>query len=230
MIVVLAACEPALRPPALPPLAASLAPQPIVVDALELVDGETMRWDIASSGLTIAQARLDVAGSSATLALETSGLASSFAAVRYALTSQHDGARPIAASEQTSLDGKVSAMSARFESARVVLAQRTLAVPQGAFAHTVASTLGAIRAWTRDAGIHRPGFLYLVHDGEIYRLDLAAPRVAELFGASAIRVDGRIAMPDGDNVALTLWLRDRDRAPLRIEVRSAAGALVATLL
>jgi hypothetical protein len=226
----LAGCEPPLARQTLPELAAVRAPAAIAVRELRMPAGESLIWSVSLHGLTIGRAELVAGADEIRSRFRTGGLASSVASVRHDLITAVDRAAARAATERETLvvDGETTEVSATFDGTGYAVGGRAHPVPGGV--HTLHTALGVVRAWAdRDAG---PGYLFVVHAGKLFRLELAQPTAAELAGVRALRVDGRIRPVDrGDAVAIALWLSaDPARLPLRIEIRAEAAQLTAELV
>ena len=227
----LAGCEPPLAHQALPELAAAArAPAPLAA-RLRLPPGESLIWTVSLHGLTIGRVELVTGPDEVHSRFRTGGLASSVASVRHDLVTGLDRAAARASTERETLvvDGETTDVSATFDAAGYSVAGRAHAVPGGV--HTLHTALGVVRAWAElDAG---PGYLFVVHAGKLFRLDLAQPSPAELQGTRALRVEGHIrpVAHDGDAFAIALWLSaDPTRRPLRIEIRTDAAQLTAELV
>ena len=91
-------------------------------------------------------------------------------------------------------------------------------------AHTLHSALGWVRAWARaDAA---PAELYVVHDGDLYRVDLATPTRDTVDDKPALRVDGHAGA-----LSISLWLStDAAHLPLRIVARTGSLQITAQLI
>jgi hypothetical protein len=117
-----------------------------------------------------------------------------------------------------------------FDGASYAIDGRFFSLPDGNPGHTLHSALGAVRAWAQPDA--RPGFLFIVHAGQLVRLEVARPIVEELQGTKTLRVECRVH-PQTDQrepFAATLWLTDDPkRTPVRIEVTSAGEHVTAEL-
>ena len=227
IVVVLCACEPTLPPPKLPELVVSQEPRAIAVSELRLRPGEMMIWDIHAQGFTIARAELEVRAGEVTSRFKTGKLASSFARVSHHLTTRFAGGGPQHAYDELDLDGEFSSTTTRFAGSRATIESRVLTVPGGNLGHTLHTALGAIRGWASpDAG---RGYLFIVHAGELYRLDLGQPMREAVQDTPALRIEGRIRAKDID-VQLSIWLRAKDQVPIRVEIRGPEARLTAELV
>jgi len=198
---------------------------PLRVPMLMLVPGESMAWNVQAKGVTLGRAVLAVDDHEVHSRFETSGLAAAFSKVRHELVTELGTGGPRSATDELEIDGEIMRVDEQFAGPRVIVDHRHVAiVPGGNFGHTLHSALGLIRAWAQpDAP---PGYLFVVHAGGVYRLDVARPFVEALRGEPALRVELRIKIDETDTVAVSMWLRDRDRVPLRFEV--AMGDIHAT--
>jgi hypothetical protein len=224
----LVACEPTLRMKPLPELVKEAPAQSMSVSALLLVPGESMVWDVHMQGFTIGRVELDVGEARVRSRFVTAKIVSSFARVRHDLTTtlDHDVTRPIHALDALEVDGERTRVETTFAGARLQLGTKSIAVPDGNFGHTLHSALGVVRAWAHPDA--RPGYLYVIHAGELFRLEFAQPLVEDLQDAKALRVECRVR---GDlQISMTIWLRASDRTPLRIEIRSEEARLTAELI
>jgi hypothetical protein len=88
-----------------------------------------------------------------------------------------------------------------------------------------------VRGWASDAT--GSGYLFVVHQGLRYRLDVARPEVDTVDGASGLRIEAELARVDGrgELVAITLWLSGKPwQIPLRIEVERDGNTATAELI
>jgi uncharacterized protein DUF3108 len=229
LCTLLAACEQRFVAPAVPELVAPSAPTgPLDVPALVLVPNERLIWDVQLKGMTVGRAEL-VVGDDDTVRSEfhTTGLARTVAVVSHVLETEFDrvAARPLHATEHLVDGGDETDLETTFEPTRVHAGERVLALPPGKVGHTLHTALGVLRAWARPGA--RPGYVYVVHAGELYELAVHEPVVEMLHGVHVLRVDGAIA---SEKLTIQLWITDDDRrVPLRIEVTSDDVHAVAEL-
>ncbi|MBA2542915.1 MAG: DUF3108 domain-containing protein [Deltaproteobacteria bacterium] len=226
--IVLAACEPTLhQKQSLPELVRAQPLTSIRVPAVMMLPGETMTWNVIAKGFTIGRAELVVDDREIRSRFETSKLVSTFARVRHELVTVIDRGSARSASEVVEIDGETSRSQVQFVGSRYSTADRVGTVPDGNLGHTLHSALGVIRAWVHPDA--HAGFLYVVHDGDVFRIDVARPIVEDLRGTKALRIDCRLR---GDvQVSVTIWLRaSDDRMPLRLEVGGDDVHLTAELL
>jgi hypothetical protein len=230
LAVVAAGCsEPRIVMKPLPELVVGAPRIALAPAELLLIPGESMIWDVHWHGLTIGRAELVVTEGDVKSRFKTGRIVSSVANVQHELTTILDrpGALPHAASERVVEDGETTQLEASFEGSRVVVGDRSVAVPGGNHAHTMHSAIGAIRAWTQPGAL--PGYLFLLHVGAIYRLDVEAPVLDDLQGTQAWRVD--CVVHTAEPISATIWLTTTpDRTPIRIELASGAERLAAELI
>ncbi len=236
LLSVLAACEPSLQRRPLPELVRQAPLTAITVPQLMLVPGEQFSWNVNAKGFTIGRADLEVAGpadgspskmNEVKSRFETSRLASAFARMRHELTTVVDRTGARAATELVQFDGQTSRTTLELRGPRYLAGDKVGTIPDGNVGHTLHSALGVIRAWASPDA--HAGFLYVVHDGGVYRIDLAQPIVEDMRGTRTLRIPARIR---GEvSVSLTIWLTDSDdRTPLRLEIGADGVQLTAELL
>ena len=227
LLTLLAACEPSLAHKPLPELVRQAPLTAIQVPMLMLVPGEQLTWNIHAKGLTIGRAEFAVEESVVRSRFETSKLVSTFARARHELATVVDQQGARSATELVDVDGEVSRTSVEFRGPRYLSGDKVGTIPDGNVGHTLHSALGVIRAWASPDA--RAGFLYVVHDGSVYRIDLARPFVEDLRGKRTLRIDCRVR---GEvQVSVTVWLSaGDDRTPLRFEVSAEGAQLTAELL
>ena len=223
---VLAACEPRIPPRVLPELA---QPQPLVaihVPMLMFSPGETMSWSVTAKGFTLGRADLSVDQQVVHSRFETGKLVSAFARAHHELQTTLGEGAPIGASELLDVDGEITHTDYEIRGPRYRANDKVGVVPNGNFGHTLHSALGTLRAWASPTA--RAGFLYVLHAGEVYRIDVAQPLVEELRGVSTLRVELRIHADE--EIAISMWLRASDRVPVRFEVGVGDAKVIAELL
>lgn len=227
LLSLLAACEPNLPRKALPELVRQAPLRAISVPALGFAPGEQMTWNVTAKGFTIGRAELAVGDREIHSRFETGKLVSAFARVRHELTTVVDQGGPRSAIELVDVDGESSRNRVEFHGPRFVSGAKAGTIPDGNNGHTLHSALGVIRAWAApDAAA---GFLYIVHDNEVYRLDLAQPFVEDMRGRATLKISARIK---GEvSASLTIWLSaSPDHIPLRLEIGADDVRLTAELL
>ncbi|MEJ7597113.1 MAG: DUF3108 domain-containing protein [Kofleriaceae bacterium] len=226
ILVLLAGCEPNLAVTPLPTLVTAPRPAVTLERELLMVPGETMIWDVHVKGFTIARAELVVGDHEVSSRVKTGKLASSLAAMLHESTTTFDRTRALALRETFVIDGETTRVSARFDRSRFVLENdRPHAIPGGNLGHTIHTALGWLRAWAAPGAAS--GALYVLHVGELYRLEFAEPVVEQ----DTLKVDCRVVPAGEDAVSISIWLTlDRDRTPRRIEISNAAVTLTAELV
>jgi hypothetical protein len=233
IVVALVACEPPLHVQPLPELVAPQVARPMIVPALGFAAGESMMWNIHMQGMTIGRVELDVTGGPEIdhvhSRFTTTALASALAHVRHELVTDLDrrAARPVHSLDELDVDGDHTRVEAAYAGQRIAFGEHVVLVPPGNVGHTLHSALGVLRAWARpDAP---PGYLYVMHAGELYKLEFGEPLREELQGQKTLRVECHVrgATP----IAISIWLAaTSDHVPLRIEVRSGDIRLTAELI
>ncbi|MBX3158837.1 MAG: DUF3108 domain-containing protein [Deltaproteobacteria bacterium] len=230
----LLACEPTLPPPQLPQLAAApprLAP--MAVRALVLPAGETMIWDVHADGLTIGRAELAIGDTEVRSKFKTGQLASMIATAKHDATTALDrrALRPRGMDELLQLDTEVTRVHADLDGASVSVGKAHTTIPGHQVGQTLHTALGWVRAWAAPGA--EPGFLFVIHMGELYRLDIGRPRPSEVAGTRALEIECRAGVyrSKDDPIAMKLWLSaDARRVPLRIEVTVGTLRLTAELI
>lgn len=219
MVVCLVACgEPKLVAKPLPELIKNPTRAPIAVPQLVLPDGERLRWEVHHKGFTIGRAELVVGGARITSRFRTSQLASMFARAQHELTTTlaHAGTYPDHATELVDVDGERQQLDIMFDRSVFVIDGKPRRIADGV-AHTMHSALGTVRAWAVPNA--RPGFLMIVHAGELYRLDLDSPTREDWRGTPSVKIDGRIDAKETKPILVTMWLTaDAKRTPIRIAI------------
>lgn len=214
-----AACSgPTAFHPALPELlVAQPITRPLHAPELLLVPGEHLVWEVHLHGMTIGRAELEVSDGDVRSRFQTDSLAGALVSVHHDLFTLLDRphARARAGNEVFEVKGETKKYDATFDGPSVMVEGQLLAVPGGSIGQTAHTALGLLRAWcTPDAS---PGYLVVLEQGELWRLDVGRPTVDELQGVRAFRIDGRIRAKQP--IAFVMWLSDsEDRKPLRIEI------------
>jgi hypothetical protein len=238
-LIAIAGCaEARLRPLPLPELVAAAEPAPAAptVRELWLPADESLIWDVHFKGLTIARAELAIRADEVHSRLRTGALASALAKVDHELKTTIDraAAHPKSAIDRLEADGESTEHAVIFDGASYTIGGATPVrhdVPNEQAPHTLHSALGWLRAWAHpDAAA---AYLYVVHAGALYRLEVARPMFADLQGAQTIRIDGRVRANSGnaDPIAITMWLTaDEARLPKRVEISNPRVKLTAELI
>jgi Protein of unknown function (DUF3108) len=229
--LVLAACEPGLPTRPLPELVKPAVPTAIRVPAMLFVPGETLVWNVSAKGFTLGRAEFSVEGTEVHSRFATGRLVSAFAKVRHELATVVGPSGARSSTDVLELDGETTRVQTIFSRDRYTLTGVESSggtVPGGNPGHTLHTALGTIRAWASPTA--NPGFLYLVHAGDMFRIDFARPFVEDYHGVHTLRVECRVQAPDGP-ISVTMWLRaSDDRTPIRLEISSGAVRLTAELL
>ncbi len=218
LLVLLAACgEPALKAQTLPTLIANPRHTPIVVNRLVMPDGERIRWEVHHKGFTIGRAEMVVGGAKITSRFRTSQLASMFAKAEHELTTSiaHEGTYPDYASETANVNGTPEKYEVMFDHSVYVIDGKPRRVPDGV-AHTMHSAPAVLRAWASTTA--KPGYLRVLHAGELYKLDVDTPVREDWRGTATLKIEGRILGFDKP-ILVTLFLTDDDRRlPIRFVI------------
>jgi hypothetical protein len=188
--------------------------QPMIAPrALLLNPGEAFIWDIQWKGITVARAEMFVDEAEVRSRLATGALASSIAHVKHELVTQLDraNARPRGGEEILVEDDDT----------------RSAPIPNGKLGHSIHTTLGALRAWADPDA--KPGYLQVLHLGELYRVDVEQPFVEELQGTPTLKVIGHVRMKEP--ATITIWFTaDPGRIPMRFEISRDGSKVVAALV
>lgn len=203
----LAACArgPSAKLPDAPPTSlATIAP---------MLAPEHTTWNVFLGSVQVGRADLVVDDRTARSAFRTGVLASVIEPVRYELVTT----LPARAVHETLI---VSGRNTRHDI-------RLGNAPDGTPLHTLHSALAIVRAWAKRNA--RPGYVWLIHQGELFRLDVFSPARDEALNVRALRVDGVVRSRDGSlSFDISLWLStSRDRTPLRFAVGSGTHRLSA---
>lgn len=196
-----------------------------------LIPGEQMVWEVFWQGLEIGRAELRVGPREARSLFSTGTLASALANVRHELTTGLDVGPHRIAHELVVFDGETRKQDVTLDGARFQLddaAPRT--APGGVHLHTLHSALGAVRAWSR---LEAPrAFLWLLVDGDLYRVDLERPAAEDSDLGRVLRIESTVR-PLVEGMApldLTIWLAaTTERTPVRFVVVSGEHRISAEL-
>ena len=180
---------------------------PIELSAISpMLPAEQTSWSVFLGSVQIGRAHLVVDARTARSEFATNALASIIEPVRYQLVTLLDrrAAREIVTTGAT----------------------KTYELGERASLHTA---LGVLRAWSLNDP--RPGYLWLAHQGDDFRLDVFAPERDEAFGIRALRIDGVVRSRDGSvTTEVALWLAaNADRTPLRLVIGSGRSRLSAEI-
>lgn len=208
-------------------------PMPSAVDAIppHHVAGEEMSWDVFWQGIAIGRAAMVVTPADVRCSFRTGTLASALAAVRYQLTTTLQRGEVRALAEALAIDGDHAQHAARIDGTTYMLRDGApRRVPGGTRLHTVGSTINVLRTWSR--GDAQRGYLWLLHDGALFRVDVRPPVRDEALGRAALRIEGEVRSPERQRqLAVTIWLAaNRDRTPLRFAVETDEHRITAELI
>ena len=224
-LLVLAACgEPHLIAKPLPELVAPPPPSIVTTGSLQLPPGESLIWEVRAEGMTIGRAELVVDGDQIRTRFATDALASMFERIGYELVTTVDraAASPITALETLSVDGQTTRRSVRLAGATYEIDDAHGQAP--GTVHTMQSALGWVRAWASEDA--KPASLFVIHDGDLYRVDLARPRLEMVDDRQALRIDGHAGA-----LSLSVWIATAGaHVPLRIVARAGKLRVTAELI
>ncbi|MDB4961250.1 MAG: hypothetical protein JWP01_1249 [Myxococcales bacterium] len=206
---------------------------PQILAALDVqhTPGEQMAWDVFWQGMAVGHAELIAGIDDARITFRTGTLASALASVSYQLATAIEQGRARTVTEVLTRDGETrrveAALGATSFTLRGVTPRRT---PDGQPLHTLASALGVVRTWSQ--GTPTQGYLWLIHGGELYRLDVFPPVRDEALGHHALRIDAVVRASDHSvTIDLSVWLAaNRDRTPLRFVVEEGSDRVSAELV
>lgn len=217
ILVCLAGCgEPKYVAKPLPDLIANPRRAAISVPRLVMPDNERLRWEVHHKGFTIGRVEWLVSGPRIVSRFKTSQLASMFAKAQHELTTTlaHAGTYPDFASELAEVDGAKESYEISFDGSVFVIGGKGRRID--GVAHTMHSALGVLRAWASPTA--KPGFINVVHVGELFRLDVDTPTKEDWRGTQTLKLDGRILGAEKP-ILVTIWLSDDERRiPIRIAI------------
>ncbi len=213
------------------PGAALPDPPPVSLAGTEpaLVPGEQTTWQVFWKTLAIGRVDLVIDAHQARTQFRTGALASALASVRYELTTTLDHGRVIAATDTLTVDGKPSHSEVAIDRASFTVAPGGMRpTPGGGQLHTLHTALGVLRAWSKQKRAPA-GYLWVVHQGQLFRVDVFRPTREDVLGIRALRIEGVVRALDGSPALdLTLWLAaNRDRTPLRFAISGGGTAVSA---
>jgi hypothetical protein len=206
-------------------------PQVLAAIGAQHVPGEHIAWDVFWQGMAIGHAELSAGARDARVTFRTGTLASALASVSYRLATVIEEGRARTVTEVLTRDGETRQIDATLGAASFTLRtappRRT---PDGQPLHSLASALGVVRAWSR--GTPAQGYLWLIHRGELYRLDVFPPVRDEALGHKAVRIDAVVrALDQSVTLDVSIWLAaNRDRTPLRFVVEEGSDRVSAELV
>jgi len=228
LLVCFAACGPRLATlapdvDAPPAVLAQIAPQ--------LTRGEEMAWDVYWQGMQVGHAELLTGADGVRATFRTGMLASAITTVRYDMTTaiEHDRARSTI--EVLTRGSRTERVDAELGAASFTLRGRPpKPTPDGQPLHTLTSALAVVRTWSQTPSPQ--GYLWLLHGGELYRLDVFPPINDEALGRKALRIDAVVrAIDRSSSIDVSIWLaRNADRTPLRFTVEQDGDRASAELV
>ena len=218
------------RPGTVAPLVEA-PPTVLALTAPQLHHGEEMAWDVFWQGMRVGHAELVTGASDVRASFRTGTLASAVANVRYDMTTVIGGVQPRSTTEVLSRSGASERVDAELGAASFTLrGHAPMRTPDGQPLHTLTSALAIVRAWSQATAPQ--GYLWLVHGGELYRLDVFPPVRGEALGKKALRVDAVVRAIDRSvTLDVTIWLaRNADRTPLRFVIEQGEDRVSAELV
>jgi hypothetical protein len=227
-VLCLAACG-AYRGPATP------LPEPppisLAATAPQLVPGEQTSWRVFWQTIAIGDVELAIGTRDARTLFRTGGLANLSSPIRYELVTALDRGRVRGVSETLTSEGRTARTEATIDGASFTTREAGLRrVPGGSQLHTLHSALGVVRAWSTTKA--PAGYLWLLHQGRLFRLDVFRPVRDEAMGIRSLRIDGVVRALDGaPKTDVSIWLAaNRDRTPLRFELQSEGNTISAEVV
>lgn len=228
MLVVLAGCG---RSAASVKSSADPGPTSLADLPIAHVVGESMAWEVYWQAMLVGRAELTAVAREARCSFHTSTLASAIASVRFEHVTKLDARGAVSSTEQLTRDRSADFSEVGFDGSRYTLgAGPAVGVPGGGRLHTVTTALAIVRTWA--ALDSHPGFLWLIHRDELYRLDLPRPMRDEALGKPALRVDAIVRSLDRTTeMDISIWLGlDLARTPLRFVVEAGEDRVAAELV
>lgn len=196
-----------------------------------LPPGEQTSWQVFFQNIAIGKAELVIGARDARTTFRTGRLASALASVRYEQVTGFADGRVASIHEDLEVDGAHTGGTYRVDGASFTdgLGGRRL-VPGASRVHTLQTALGVLRAWSKTDG--HPGYLWLLHQGQLFRLDVFKPADDEALSIRALRIDGVArGLESSPPVELSLWLaRNRDRTPIKLVLKTNGQSVSAEVL
>ena len=224
VLLVLASCGahggPAVPLPVAPPI--SLASIPPALAA-----GEQTTWQVFFRNINIGRVELAIDPHQARTTFRTGVLASALSSIHYELVTALDHGRVVGTTETLTKDGRTNRSDVIVDGAMFIPKQGVpQRVPGGTQLHTLQSALGVLRTWSRKDP--RPGYLWVIHQGRLFRLDVFRPSRDEVLGIRSLRVEGIVRALDGaPAITMTLWLAaNRDRTPVRFLIDGVSAEVL----
>ncbi len=218
LVLCLAACT---RRPGTQAPVPDAPPASLALIAPHLERGEEMAWDVFWQGMQVGHAELVTGAGEIRTSFRTGTLASALSSVRYDLSTVIDHERALSTTEILTRSGTPRRVDVDLG------ARRT---PDGHPLHTLTSALAVLRTWSQATGPQ--GYLWLVHGGELYRLDVFPPVRDEALGKKALRIDAVVrALDRSVTLDVSIWLaRTANRTPLRFVVEEGGDRVSAELV
>ncbi len=190
-----------------------------------------MAWDVYWQGMQVGHAELVTGASDVRASFRTGTLASAITTVRYDMTTTIDHGRARSTREVLTRGSRTESVDAELGAASFTLRGHTpKPTPDGQPLHTLTSALAVVRTWSQTPSAQ--GYLWLLHGGELYRLDVFPPVKDEALGKRALRIDAVVRSLDRtSNIDVSIWLaRNADRTPLRFVVEEDGDRASAELV
>ena len=193
--------------------------------------GEEMAWDVFWQGMQVGHAELVTGARDVRASFRTGMLASAISSVRYEMTTVIDRGSALSTAEVLARGGSSERVDVELGASSFTLrGQVPRRTPDGHPLHTLTSALGIVRTWSLATAPQ--GYLWLVHGGELYRLDVFPPVRDEALGKKALRIDAVVRAIDRSvTLDVSIWLaRNGDRTPLRFVVEEDGDRVSAELV
>jgi len=193
--------------------------------------GEQLSWTVTWMEVAVGQLDLNVTERGAHSAFVTGTLARALLDLRFELATVFDRSGPRTVTESMVRRGQREDIAATITgtSYRIGTAPAKLA-PGNQRIHTLHTALGIVRAWSLHE-VTDTAYLWLLHRGALYRLDVFPPRKDAVGVRAALRVDGSVrALDRSRELDVSIWLApSADRTPLQIVIRSGEDVVSAEL-
>lgn len=225
----LVGCGPAI-PGTVAPLEAAPKTELAAIAPL-LPVGEQLSWTVTWMEVAVGQVDLNVSAAGAHSTFQTGTLARALLDLRYELATTIDRGGPRAVTESIVRRGSSQHIAATIAgtSYRIGTEPPKLA-PGDQRIHTLHTALGIVRAWSLHE-VTDSAYLWLLHRGALYRLDVFPPHGDAVGDRAALRVDGTVrALDRSRELDVSIWLApSADRTPLQIVVRAGDDVVSAQL-